>query len=95
MATVVFLPLAPGHGTVLVSRAGLFLPRTTAAVARPWALPSARRGSPRSPAVRRLRPGEPRHGELAIGGRQLDPGASPPPSLRKSDPLDIRGLVAA
>ena len=38
---------------------------------------------PAFPAVRRLRPGEPRHGELAIGGRQLDPGASPP-RLRRS-----------
>ena len=50
MATVVFLPLAPGHGTVLVSRAGLFLPRTTAASAEPWAhfvLPGA--AAPRYP----------------------------------------------
>jgi len=86
-----FLPLAPMCGTVLVSRARLLLPRTTAAVAGPWALaipPSAppRRG--------------PRLGDgsvpVTIAGRipsisvraraslismvgRLDLGASPPP----------------
>ena len=37
----------------------------------------------RGPRLRRLRPGEPRHGEPDIGGRQLDPGLLHP-SLRKS-----------
>ena len=46
----VLLPLALGHGTVLVSRAGLFFPRTTAPWRRPWALPSCPARSPRSQA---------------------------------------------
>ena len=41
----------------------------------------------RGPRLRRLRPGEPRHGEPDIGGRQLDPGLLHP-SLRKSDSLE-------
>ncbi len=49
MATVVLLPLALGGGLCCVSRAGLFLPRTTAASAEPWALPSCRARKPAFP----------------------------------------------
>jgi len=77
------LPLAPRDGTLLGFAGGVSVPRTTGAVARPWALPSCPARRRRGPRLRRLRPGLPGADELAMGGRRLDPGAAPPPSLQR------------
>ena len=121
-AAEVFLPLAPWAWDCAAFRGrGFCLPRTTAALAGPWALPSrpARRaavpGFEMAPSSRRIAgsplrgprsdPGASRSraskGELDIGGRGLDPGASPPPVLplrrRPSWPrqFTITGLQSA
>ena len=83
----------PWRGTVLRFAGGVSVPRTTAAVRGRGPLPSGqarRRGGPR---LRRLPcwrpgPGNPRDrpsmDELDIGGRRLDPGASPPSLQRET-----------
>ena len=84
-AAGVFLPLAPGVGLCCVSRAGLFLPRTTAALAGPWALPSRPARRHRGPRLRRLRPGLRSQARRACyRWSSTRPWcSSPPPSLRR------------
>ena len=84
----------PGVGLCCVSRAGLFLPRTTAASAEPWAhfvLSGA--ATPRSPTRDGSGLDTPDADELAIGGRRLDPGDPSPPhfeNLTRSTSGDCR-----
>jgi len=72
---------------------GVSVPRTTGALARPWArpvLPGA--AAPRSQAVRRLRPGHARHGRACYWRSSTRPWCFTPSVASTSGSLDIRGL---